>query len=50
MLGTNRSEVGWPACGEIDIMEHVGYDPQWIHANIHTRAYNHSIGTNKGPD
>jgi hypothetical protein len=22
--------------------------PTWIHANIHTRAYNHSIGTNKG--
>ncbi len=48
MLGTNRSELGWPACGEIDIMEHVGYDPDQIHANIHTRAYNHSIGTNKG--
>ena len=48
MLGTNRSELGWPACGEIDIMEHVGYDPDRIHANIHTKAYNHSIGTNKG--
>ena len=48
MLGTNRSELGWPACGEIDIMEHVGYDPDRIHANIHTKAYNHTIGTNKG--
>lgn len=48
MLGTNRGELGWPACGEIDIMEHVGYDPDRIHANIHTKAYNHSIGTNKG--
>lgn len=48
MLGTNIGEVGWPACGEIDIMEHVGYDPKLIHANIHTGAYNHSIGTNKG--
>ena len=48
MLGTNRSELGWPACGEIDIMEHVGYDPDRIHANIHTKSYNHSIGTNKG--
>ena len=48
MLGTNRSELGWPDCGEIDIMEHVGYDPDFIHANIHTGAYNHSIGTNKG--
>jgi beta-glucanase (GH16 family) len=48
MLGTNISEVGWPECGEIDIMEHVGYDPDLIHANIHTKAYNHKIGTNKG--
>ena len=48
MLGLNRSELGWPACGEIDIMEHVGYDPDLIHANIHTKAYNHKIGTNKG--
>jgi beta-glucanase (GH16 family) len=48
MLGTNRGELGWPACGEIDIMEHVGYDPDFIHANIHTGAYNHNIGTNKG--
>ena len=48
MMGTNRSELGWPACGEIDIMEHVGYDPNRIHANIHTKSYNHSIGTNKG--
>lgn len=48
MLGSNRSELGWPACGEIDIMEHVGYDPDFIHANIHTKAYNHSIGTGKG--
>lgn len=48
MLGTNIDEVGWPDCGEIDIMEHVGYDPHKIHANVHTKAYNHSIGTNKG--
>lgn len=48
MLGTNMSELGWPACGEIDIMEHVGYDPDRIHANIHTKAFNHVIGTNKG--
>ena len=48
MLGTNIREVGWPACGEIDIMEHVGFDPGRIHANIHTKAYNHVQGTNKG--
>jgi beta-glucanase (GH16 family) len=48
MLGTNISEVGWPLCGEIDIMENVGFDPTVIHGNVHTKAYHHSIGTNKG--
>jgi beta-glucanase (GH16 family) len=48
MLGTNRDKVGWPACGEIDIMENVGFDPNTICANIHTKAYNHVKGTNKG--
>jgi beta-glucanase (GH16 family) len=47
MLGTNRS-VGWPACGEVDIMEFVGYEPGIVHANIHTRKYNHVQKTNKG--
>jgi beta-glucanase (GH16 family) len=31
---------GWPACGEIDIMEEVGYDPDSIHATTHSQAYN----------
>ncbi len=48
MLGTNITEVGWPACGEIDIMEFVGFDPGVIHANIHTKAYNHVQKTGKG--
>lgn len=48
MLGTNRNEIGWPACGEIDIMENVGFNPDVIQANIHTQAYNHVKGTNKG--
>jgi beta-glucanase (GH16 family) len=47
MLGTNR-QAGWPACGEIDIMEFVGYEPGVIHANIHTKKYNHVARTNKG--
>jgi beta-glucanase (GH16 family) len=29
-------------------MEHVGFDPGRIHANIHTKAYNHVQRTNKG--
>ncbi len=48
MLGTHIKKVGWPKCGEIDIMENVGYDPDIIHANIHTEKYNHMKGTNKG--
>jgi len=48
MLGVNRREVGWPRCGEIDIMENVGYEPDVIHANIHTQAYNHARKTGRG--
>lgn len=49
MLGENiKSGAGWPKCGEIDIMENVGYDPDKVHFNIHTQAYNHVKGTNKG--
>jgi beta-glucanase (GH16 family) len=47
MLGTNRTQVGWPTCGEIDIMENVGFDPLRIHGSVHTAAYNHTIGTQK---
>ena len=47
-LGTNISEVGWPACGEIDIMEHVGHEPDAVHANVHTRGYNHNRGNGRG--
>ena len=47
-LGTNIGQVGWPACGELDLMEHVGFDPDTLHFNIHTKAYNHTKKTNKG--
>jgi beta-glucanase (GH16 family) len=47
-LVTNQRQVGWPACGEIDIMENVGFDPDLIYGNIHTKAYNHVKHTNKG--
>jgi len=48
MLGKNKVEVGWPKCGEIDIMEHVGYEKDSIFGTIHTKAYNHMIGTQRG--
>ena len=47
MLGSNFSDVGWPACGEIDIMEHVGFNNDTIFGTIHTEAYNHMKGTHK---
>lgn len=36
MLGNNITSVGWPACGEIDIMEHVGNSQDVIHHSLHT--------------
>ncbi len=31
----------WPLCGEIDIMEHVGKNPNVVHTSLHTQLYNH---------
>lgn len=47
-LGTNIGEVGWPMCGEIDIMEYWGRNPGAVHANVHTKDYNHGKGTGRG--
>lgn len=47
MLPTDWAYGEWPKSGEIDIMEHVGYDPNVVHFSVHTQAYNHSIGTQK---
>jgi hypothetical protein len=35
MLGSNISTAGWPACGEIDIMEHKGNEPNKISSAFH---------------
>lgn len=47
MLSTDWKYGDWPASGEIDIMEHVGYDPEVVHGTIHTEAYNHVKQTQK---
>ncbi|MBD0778687.1 glycoside hydrolase family 16 protein [Maribacter sp. ANRC-HE7] len=38
MLGANFETVNWPACGEIDIMEHVGNDEGTVHGSIHNAS------------
>lgn len=38
-------EENWPLCGEIDIMEHVGKDPNVVHTSLHSKLYNHILGT-----
>ena len=48
MLPTDWMYGGWPESGEIDIMEHVGYDPGRVHGSIHTGSYNHKINTQRG--
>jgi beta-glucanase (GH16 family) len=47
MLATTRERMRWPDDGEIDVMEHVGFDHGVVHGSVHTRAYHHSIGTQK---
>lgn len=47
MLPTDWAYGGWPNSGEIDIMEHVGYDPNVVHISTHTLAYYFKINTQK---
>lgn len=48
MLPTDWKYGGWPESGEIDIMEHVGFDAGVVHGTVHTKAYHHTIGTQVG--
>jgi len=47
MLPTDWAYGGWPASGEIDVMEHVGFAPDSVHGTVHTAAYNHVQGTQR---
>lgn len=44
MLGSNFSTVGWPDCGEIDIMEYIGREPDLILGTIHGPGYSGALG------
>lgn len=48
LLGTDIDQVGWPACGEVDIMEYVGFDQDAIFHNVHCADYNHTRGNGRG--
>lgn len=45
MLGANFSAVGWPACGEIDIMEYLGHTPSTSYGAIHWNNNGHTYVT-----
>ena len=44
MLGDDIDEVGWPLCGEIDIMEHIGREPRTVYGTVHGPGYSGSAG------
>jgi len=44
MLGENFPVVGWPDCGEIDIMEYVGREPDLIMGTLHGPGYSGATG------
>lgn len=47
MMPQNECYGDWPRSGEIDIMEHVGYEPENIHFAAHSERYNHMRGIQK---
>ncbi len=47
MLPTGNEYGTWPASGEIDIVESVGYEPGRVVSTVHTENYHHLTGTEK---
>lgn len=44
MLGQDIDMTGWPQCGEIDVMEILGHDPEVVHATVHGPGYSGRAG------
>lgn len=42
-----KVNTAWPDDGEIDIMEEVGYNANYVSSSIHCKDYNHILGTQK---
>jgi beta-glucanase (GH16 family) len=49
LLGADIGSVGWPACGEIDVMENIGREPRLIHGTMHGPGYSGGNGIGR-PD
>jgi beta-glucanase (GH16 family) len=48
LLGADISTVGWPACGEIDIMENIGREPGTVHGSLHAPRGASDVGSATG--
>lgn len=48
MLGKDVDSTVWPGCGEIDIMENIGKEPEIIHGTIHGPGYSADKGLSSG--
>jgi beta-glucanase (GH16 family) len=44
MMGEGIEKVGWPKCGEIDVMENIGKEPTLVHGTIHGPGYSGDKG------
>jgi beta-glucanase (GH16 family) len=44
MLGGDIATAGWPSCGEVDIMENIGKEPDTVHGTIHGPGYSGGQG------
>ena len=47
MLGSDIDKVGWPECGEIDIMEFIGREPSTVYGTLHGPGYSGAKGINR---
>jgi len=50
LLGDNIAQVGWPQCGEIDIMENIGKEPGTVHGTVHGPNYSGANGNSTAYD
>lgn len=44
LLGEDIGRAGWPACGEIDVMENIGREPSTVHGTVHGPGYSGAAG------